>query len=306
MSDTADYKKYLQPELVSKLKSIELKAKLIVEGFITGLHKSPYHGFSVEFAEHRQYAFGDEPKYIDWKAYARTDKYFIKQFEEETNLRSLILLDASSSMCYRSSEKLVSKIEYGSYLAAALAYMMLLQRDATGLIVYDESIKSYYPPRLKESHFRLLLQTLEKSSKQTSGVKTNAEAAFRQVSERLDKRGLIIVISDFLEAGQERIISLLKNFRHKKNEVIVFQVLDPAERFLNFDTDAELTDIETGEKIMTNPPQIRSLYQEAVAKFTDKYERDLKSDGIDYTLLDTSEPFDVALLSYLKRRSVLK
>ncbi|MBC8044643.1 MAG: DUF58 domain-containing protein [Rhizobacter sp.] len=306
MSD--DYKKYLQPETVSKLKTIELKAKLIVEGFITGLHKSPYHGFSVEFAEHRQYAAGDELRHLDWRVFARTDKYYVKQYEEETNLRSYILLDTSSSMCYSSGEKVLPKIEYAAYLSAALSVMMLQQRDGIGLVTYGDELQKFIPPRLTPSHQNLILQTLHKASQLVSGTKglrTNSAKSLSQIAERIQKRGLIIVMSDFLDEP-EKIISALKHFRHRRHEVIVFHIVDPKERSFEFDGDAEIVDVETGETMMTSPQQIKSAYRAAFDAFTRRYRSELTESNIDYNLLDTSQPFGDALLAYLKKRNAVK
>lgn len=301
-----DYKKYLRPEVVSKLRTIELKAKLIVEGFITGLHKSPYHGFSVEFAEHRQYTMGDEIRHIDWRVYARTDKYYVKQYEEETNLRSYILLDTSSSMCYRSEPNL-PKIEYASYLAASLSVMMLQQRDGIGLVTYSDGLQKFIPPRLSPSHQNLILQTLHQASQTvtaTKGLTTNSARSLSQIAERIQKRGMIIVMSDLLDEPSA-LISALKQFRHKRNEVIVFHLADPKERFFDFDGDAEILDVETGSTLMTSPRQIRAAYQAAFEKFSQRYQRELTEANIDYHLIDTSQPFGDALLAYLKKRSVI-
>jgi len=189
-----DYRKYLNPEVVSKLSSIELKARLVVEGFIVGLHRSPYHGFSVEFAEHRQYMPGDDFRHIDWKVYGKSDRFFIKQFEEETNLKAYILLDASNSMGYKSDG--ISKLEYGSYLAASLSYLMLRQQDAPGLLVYDEKIRSYIPPKGARSHINPILRQL---SNTLPSNMTDASVAFHELADRVKRRGLIIVISDLLD-----------------------------------------------------------------------------------------------------------
>ena len=203
-----DYRKYLNPEVVSRLSSIELKARLVVEGFIVGLHRSPYHGFSVEFAEHRQYMPGDDFKHIDWKVYGKSDRFFIKQFEEETNLKAYILLDASNSMGFKSGE--ITKLEYGSYLAASLSYLMLRQQDAPGLLVYDETIRSYIPPKGARSHINPILKQLNKT---LPSNKTDAAVAFHELADRIKRRGLIIVISDFLDDPEKMLLGL-KHFRH--------------------------------------------------------------------------------------------
>jgi uncharacterized protein (DUF58 family) len=289
--------KYLQPEVVAQLTTMELRARLVVEGFITGLHKSPYHGFSVEFTEHRQYMPGDEIKHIDWKAYGKTDRYYIKQYEEETNLKSYILLDASASMRYASQGRL-SKLEYASYVSAALAYLMVEQRDAVGLTVYDEQIRTAIPPRATQSNLRLLLSELERI---TPGNKTGIGASLHQVAEQIKRRGLVIVLSDFFD-NQKEVITALKHFRHKGNEVIVMQVLDPMERSFAFGTDAIFRDVESQEELMTQPWHIQKAYRDSMMDFLETYKRECRENAIDYLVLDTSTPFDRALMEYLTKR----
>jgi uncharacterized protein (DUF58 family) len=295
-----EFRQYLQPQVVSKLANMELRARLVVEGFITGLHKSPYHGFSVEFAEHRQYMPGDEIRRIDWKIYGRTDRYYIKQYEEETNLKSYIILDASRSMAY-GSEGNIKKIEYASYLAASLSYMMLKQQDAVGLAVFDERLTSFLPPHGTKPYLRQILIELEKL-KATN--KTGVARSLHQVADRIKRRGLVIVISDLLEKP-DQVITALKHFRHKKNEVIVMHVLDPLERTFAFGNDAVFRDMETLETVMTQPWQIQKAYQRKMADFIEGYKRDCRENYIDYVLLDTATPFDVALIEYLSKREKL-
>jgi len=219
-----DYRRFLQPQVVSRLSSMELRARLVVEGFITGLHRSPYHGFSVEFAEHRPYMPGDEIRHIDWKLYGKTDRYYIKQYEEETNLKAYLVVDTSKSMAFASSG-MVPKLEYASCLAASLAYMMIKQQDAVGLALFDEALTSYIPPHATRGYMRQLLIQLQHA--QPSG-RTGAARALHQVAERIRRRGLVVVISDLLDR-QEEVMTALRHFRHKKNEVIVMHVLDPIE-----------------------------------------------------------------------------
>ena len=293
-----DYRQYLQPLVVSKLANMELRARLVVEGFITGLHKSPYHGFSVEFAEHRQYLPGDEIRHIDWKVYGRTDRYYIKQYEEETNLKSYLVLDASRSMEYASPGN-ITKLQYASYLVAALSYMMLKQQDAVGLTVFDEQIRAYFPPHATRAYLRQILLSLEKLR---AGEKTRAGMSLHQVADRIRRRGLVIVVSDLLDRPDE-VLAALKHFRHKKNEVIVMHVLDPRERSFAFESDAIFKDMETSERLMTQPWQIRKTYQREMASFLERYKRECRENYIDYVLLDTATPFDVALVEYLSRRA---
>jgi uncharacterized protein (DUF58 family) len=289
--------KYLQPSVVAQLANMELRARLVVEGFITGLHKSPYHGFSVEFTEHRQYLPGDEIKHIDWKAYGKTDRYYIKEFEEETNLKSYLILDASRSMDYGSDGHL-RKVEYASYIAAALAYLMVEQRDAVGLTIYDERVRTLLPPRATKLYLKQILRELENLK---PGNKTATAQSLHEVAERIKRRGLVVVLSDLFD-DPKHVTTALKHFRHKGNEVIVMQVLDPIERSFGFGSDALFRDMETGEELMTQPWHIQNAYRESFQEFLDYYKRECRENAIDYVLLDTSTPFDKALFEYLSKR----
>ena len=292
-----DYRKYLQPDVVARLANMELVARLVVEGFITGLHKSPYHGFSVEFAEHRQYMPGDEIKHLDWKIYGKTDRYYIKQFEEETNLKSYIILDASRSMSY-SSEGRMSKLEYASYVTGALAELMVQQRDAVGFTIYDEKVRTYMPPHATKSYLKEILRQLETLQ---AGNKTGTADSLHVIAERIKRRGLVIILSDLFDRPSD-VMSALRHFRHKKNEVIVMQILDPLERSFAFGRDAVFKDLETAEELITQPVHIQKAYQQEMKQFLDSYKRECRENNIDYILLDTSTPFDVALFEYLHKR----
>lgn len=276
---------------------MELRARLVVEGFITGLHKSPYHGFSVEFAEHRQYMPGDEIKHIDWKIYGKTDRYYIKQYEEETNLKSYIVLDASRSMDYASPGN-IKKLEYAAYLAASLSYMMIKQQDAVGLAVFDEQVSSYLPPHATKAYLRQILIELQKLK---ASHKTGAGKSLHNVADRIKRRGLVIIISDLFDNPDE-VIAALKHFRHKKNEVIVMHVLDPLERSFAFGSDAMFKDMETSEQLMTQPWQIQKAYQREMHTFLERYKKECRENYVDYVLMDTATPFDVALTQYLHKR----
>ncbi|TDI93878.1 MAG: DUF58 domain-containing protein [Caldithrix sp.] len=295
-SQLADSRKYLNPEVVSKLRSMDLRARLVVEGFITGLHKSPYHGFSAEFAEHRQYMPGDEIKHIDWKVYGKTDRFYVKRFEEETNLKTYILLDASASMGYSSSG--MSKLQYASYLAGALSYLMMQQRDAVGLVTFDEKIRRYLPPRSVTTYLNQILTELDKTE---SSSKTDISSALHQMADRIKRRGLIILLSDLLDDPQ-KVRSGLRHFRHKNHEVIVFQILDPLEFSFEFNQDAVFKDMETGEEINTQPWHIRSEYQQQVTEFISTYKKFCREHKIDYVTLNTKEDYDRALFEYLLKR----
>lgn len=291
-----DHHKYLNPEVVSKLASMDLRARLVVEGFMTGLHKSPYHGFSVEFAEHRQYMPGDDIKHVDWKVYGKTNRFYVKQFEEETNLKSYILLDASASMGYTSHG--VSKLQYASYLSAALSYLMIRQRDAVGLVTFDEQIRRFLPPKSVTTYLNEILLELERT---THSAKTDIASALHQMADRIQRRGLVMLFSDLLDAP-DKVMSGLKHFRHKNNEVIVFQILDPFEISFDFTQDAIFRDLESGEEISTQPWHIRSDYRAQVTAFNETYKKFCREHQIDLVSLSTETRFDRALIEYLLKR----
>ena len=292
-----DQQSYLRPDIVSRLASMELRARLVVEGFMTGLHRSPYHGFSVEFAEHRQYMPGDEIRRIDWKVLGRTDRYYIKQFEEETNLKAYILVDASMSMNFK-AEGQVTKLQYASYLAAAIAYLLVRQQDAVGLVTYDEDIRSFLPPHSTKVYLQNILAELERLR---AGSSTGTGRVLNAVADRLQRRGLVLVFSDLFDDPAE-VMSALKHFRHGQHEVIVFHILDPRERNFQFGRDAIFKDMESGEELMTQPFQIQRSYQEAMRDFINRYKKECREQRIDYVLLDTAMPFDVALYEFLNNR----
>lgn len=293
-----DYRKYLLPETIAQLSNIELKARLLVEGFITGLHKSPYHGFSVEFAEYRQYNAGDPIRYVDWKVYGRTDKYYIKQFEEETNLKAMIALDSSASMKYASKGN-ISKYEYASYLAAALSFLLIKQRDAVGLSLYDKELHTYLPPRSKPSYVSQLLKAIDSTEPSNE---TGTAAALDSLAERLKRRGLVIIISDLFD-DPESIFKALHHFRHKNHEVLLFQVLDPREIDFKLGHAANFVDMETGEEMQSQPYHVQKAYKNTMEKFLDDIKKECRNNRIDYQLIDTSMPFDKALKEYLLKRS---
>ena len=297
---TTDHKQYLQPEIVSKLKGMELRARMVVEGFIAGLHKSPYHGFSVEFAEHRQYMPGDNIRDVDWKVYAKSDRYYIKQYEEETNLKSYLLLDCSSSMAYQSGDR-IRKIDYARLLSGALAYMMLRQRDAVGLVTFDEKMRKYIPPRSKTGHLNVLLNEL---AVQEPSSTTNISSTLHDMAERIKRRGLVIIMSDLLDDAEE-IISGLKHFRYNNHEIILFHILDPRERDFAFPREALFKDMETGEEITTLPHQIKGEYAAQAKAFSDEISTACRQANIDYHPIDTNMPFDKALYAFLSKRERL-
>jgi len=294
-----DKRKYLEPEMVARLSNMSLRARLVVEGYIIGQHKSPFHGFSVEFAEHRAYGPGDEIRHIDWKLYGKTDRFFVKQYEEETNLRSYILLDTSRSMEYKSNK--ISKLDYGNYLSAALAYLMINQQDGVGLTLFDNQIQTFIPPRSKPSHVNTILTHLDKTG---SGKDTDVGIVLHEMAERIKKRGLIILISDLFDET-ENIINGLKHFRHNKQEIIVFHVMDRKELNFDFSNRTKFKDMETDEQITTEPWKIRKIYQQAIQSYQDELRLRCREQKIDYVPLFTDQNLDLALNEYLKKRQRL-
>jgi uncharacterized protein (DUF58 family) len=300
-----DQRRLLDPYFISKLRRLDLIARLVVEGFITGLHKSPYHGFSVEFAEHRPYMPGDPIRSVDWKIFAKTDRYFIKEFEEETNLRSYLLFDTSSSMAYRSSDKLLPKLEYGVYLAAALAYLMIQQQDAVGLLTFDEQVRRMIPPRSVGAHLRVILGELSRidasAPEVASGRGTRIGESLHYLADRMTRRGLVILLSDLMD-DPESVLSGLKHFRHRQHEVVVLNILDPAEVGFPFREETVFVDMETREQISTIPWELAREYRQRVAAWRHAYRRTCAEHAIDYAEIHTDTPYDVALLRYLEKR----
>ncbi len=293
--------KYLEPEALAKLANLNLVARLVVEGFISGLHRSSYRGISVEFAQHREYIPGDDPKHLDWKVFARTEKYYVKQYEEETNLKAHILVDASASMAYKSAGSL-SKFEYACFLAASLAYLMVKQQDSVGLVTFDETIRKNIPPKPGATHLKVILDCLEKTN---PGKETHIKGIFRDFSQMVKRRGLIIVISDLLDEPSE-VISGLRHFRHRKHEVIVFHLLDHEELTFPFTKTTVFSDLETGERLTVNPGSIRQQYMDSINEFLKEYKQGCFESDMDYFDVDTSTPFDICLSSYLVRRQKLR
>jgi uncharacterized protein (DUF58 family) len=291
---------FLKPEVVSRLKNMELKARFIVEGLIAGLHRSPYHGFSVEFAEYRQYNPGESTRDVDWKIYAKTDRHYVKVFEDETNLRATLLLDRSASMDYESGG--LTKLRYGALLAAALSYLMIKQRDAVGLVIFDEKVQTALPHRSARRHLLQLLSSLENIE---PGARTSVGGALHEMAERIRRRGLMILFSDLLD-DPSRVMNGLKHFRHRGHEVVVFHILDPSELSLAFSGEVQFVDKETGERLRTRPWFLGAEYRKDVNDWIDELDRTCKRNAIDYNLITTDTPFDHALVSYLNKRRTLR
>ncbi len=287
---------YLDPEVIARLGSMELRAKTIVEGFLSGLHRSPFKGFSVEFAEYRQYLAGDDLATIDWKVYARSDRYYVKKYEEDTNLECHLLLDVSASMAYASGT--VTKLQYSSYLAAALAYLMYRQRDRVGLVAFDEKIIERLPASARTGHLKSVLLALSRLS---AGERSNVSKPLHQLADALARRSMVILISDLLD-DPAAVVSGLKHLKFRGTDVIVFHVLDQAELHFPFAQAARFKDLETGSELLANPAQIREAYLSRLAATLAEYEQGLRGVGIDYVRLDTSKPLDSALSAYLSAR----
>ncbi len=299
--DTTDT--FLQPQVVSRLGRLDLIARLVVEGFITGLHRSPYHGFSVEFSEHRPYMQGDPLRHLDWKALGKTDRLYIKRYEEETNLKCYLLLDASGSMGFQEGGAM-TKFRYACCLAAALAYLMLRQRDAVGLMVFRDHALTYVPPRSVQSHLHVLLKEIGHYQPEAD---TRMAPAFHELAERLSRRGLVIVLSDLLD-DSDQVLDGLRHFRHRGHEVLALQILDPRERDLEFENRSETRfyDLESqDDQVQTQPWHVQEEYQRLMEQLLRKYAYGCGDAGVDYALLDTSTPFDQALSQYLVRRKRL-
>jgi uncharacterized protein (DUF58 family) len=297
-SSTSRDLRFLDPAVITRLGTMELKARTVVEGFLSGLHRSPYKGFSVEFAEYRQYLPGDDLSTLDWKVYARSDRHYVKKYEEETNLECHLLLDVSASMAYRGGAPM-SKLEYGSVLAASLAFLMNRQRDATGLIAFDERIAFRLPASARPGHLHALLLGLEQLK---PGTRSDVGRPLHQLAEALVKRSLVVLISDLLD-DPEPIIKGLRHLRFRGTDVVVFQLLDPHELTFPFHGASRFRDVESNDEVTADPASVRAGYLRELAGLTLRFDRELRGAGIDYVQLDTSQPLDFALLSYLSARA---
>ncbi|MEX0906596.1 MAG: DUF58 domain-containing protein [Balneolaceae bacterium] len=303
----------LNPDILTQLAPLELKARTIVEGFISGLHRSPYHGFSVEFAEHRPYNQGDDFKHIDWKVYGKTERFYVKRYEAETNLRAHVVLDISSSMYFKHFSDW-SKLRYAIHYAAALMYMMHRQRDACGLVLFNDKIQADFPVKSSYSHLRFLFKQLEeqlKNEEQDARLKRPSASAqaLHKLAEKLKRRSLVIILTDLFEnvENHEALISALRHLRHQKHEVLLFNVLEhQSERELDFpDGKFIFEDMETGSEMEIIPAQVREDYQEKVKQYTKDFKIACNTARIDFEEIDTQSSFDLALLAYLNKRKRL-
>jgi uncharacterized protein (DUF58 family) len=289
--------RYLDPAILAKVGFSPLLAKVVVEGFLNGLHRSPFHGFSVEFADHREYVPGDDLKYLDWALYARTDHYYIKRFEEETNLRCYIVLDRSASMGFGTGQ--LTKWDYSAFLATCLAYLILRQQDAAGLALFGANPGLFVPPRCRRTHLRQLMSVLVNNA---PGGVTNVSASLRSIVRNLKRRGLVVLISDLIDDPVETLksIRLLGSHRH---DVVVFHVQDATELDFSFEGATLFKDMETGEEMEIDPASVRVTYLQQMEELCAFYRKGLADLGIDYQLINTRQPYDQALTAYLARRA---
>ena len=288
---------YLKPEVIRQISRLDLRAQFVVKGFLQGLHASPFHGFSVEFSEHRRYEQGDDPKDIDWLVYAKTDRYYIKKFEAETNITGYLVMDLSRSMGYTYRQDL-TKFDYAISLAAALCYLMVHQQDPVGLITFDTKVRASLPPKSKRKQLGDVLSIL--ANLKPTG-ETDIAQSLSQVAAMIKHRSVVMIFSDLL-SDQDEVMRSLYQLRHRDHDVILFHILDEAEVTFPFDGMVELEDPETKEKMKVDANNYRKDYHQELTAFRDKYRKDCFQAGVDYVELDTSMPFDKALTEYLISR----
>jgi uncharacterized protein (DUF58 family) len=290
--------RFVDPKILSRIGNLELLARTVVEGFINGLHRAPYFGASIDFAEHRGYVAGDDIRRVDWRLYARTDRYYVKQYEADTNTNLSILLDISRSMQF-ASRGAVTKLEYGSYVAACLAYLAQRQRDRVGILTFDNDIVTHVPPSAK--HFNVVLHTLDRAKGERAG---NLAAPLTKMAEHFKRRGLLVLISDFYEEP-DAVLDAIKPLRFLGNDLIVFHVLDQAELDFGYDDASSFEDLESGEQVPVVPESLRAQYRQMIQEHIVALTTKFSEHRIDYTVLNTSEPLDRSLFSYLSSRQKL-
>jgi uncharacterized protein (DUF58 family) len=288
----------IDPQTLAKIHGLRLRARHIVEGYVAGLHRSPYHGFSIEFAEHREYAPGDDLRYVDWKVFGKSDKVYLKQYEDETNLLCYLVLDISESMTYRGPDAPLSKLEYAQSLAAALAWLVLRQQDAVGLALFDSQIRAMVRAAGNRSHLEQVLTVLESAK---PGKETAAGPIFHELAQRLTKRGVVVILSDFFD-DLRSIAAGLKHFRHRNHDVILLHVLDPAEMEFPFHGPTDFKALEQFPTVAADPQFIRHAYLRELNDFREALEQECRRQRTDYFLLRTDEPLDAALRSILAAR----
>ncbi len=289
--------RFVDPKILSRIGNLELMARNVVEGFINGLHRAPFFGASIDFAEHRGYVAGDDIRRVDWRLYARTDRYYVKQYEADTNTNLTVLFDVSKSMSFGSRG--IPKLEYGSFVAACLGYLAQRQRDRVGIITFDADIVAHVPPSAK--HFNVMLQTLDRAKAERQG---RLVEPLTKMAEHLKRRGILVLISDFYEEP-EIILEAIKPLKFLGNDLIVFHVLDPAEIDFDYDDASSFEDLESGEQIPVVPQSLAAEYRGLIRAHIEALTTQFSEHRIDYTLLNTSEPLDRALFSYLSSRERL-
>jgi uncharacterized protein (DUF58 family) len=293
-----EQQKYLDPRTLARLNGLELRARTIVEGYVAGMHRSPYHGFSVEFAEHREYVPGDDLRHVDWKVFGKTDKVYLKQYEEETNLVCYLLLDTSESMRYRSEPAPLSKLEYAQCAAAALAHLTLSQQDSVGLVTFDHEIRALLRPSGNPSHWKQLLRLMEDVRPER---KTATGPIFHDLAERLKKRGVVAIFSDLFD-DVPSLLAGLKHFRHRRHEVVLFHVLDPAELDFPFDQTTLFKGLEQLPEVLSDPRALRKAYLEELGAFIKQIQIGCREQQIDYVQLRTDQSLGRTLAAYLSLR----
>ena len=288
---------YLRPDVIQQVQRLDLKARFIVEGFVSGLHGSPFHGFSVEFSEHRKYTPGDDIRMIDWSVYGKTDRYYIKKYEAETNLDAYLLVDCSGSMDFSMGGRL-TKMDYAICLAAALGYLMIGQQDSVGLFTFDEKVRAYLPPKSKRTPLTHILSTLARTK---PFGRTRLAHAIHDVAGRIKKRGLMILLSDMLD-DQEEVVEALHHLRYRGHDIIIIQVLDYSEVAFEFDGQVRFEDPETHEDVTTDPQAIQASYLAEIRKFIEEYKQQCQAVRADFTTVHNAMTFDKALIEFLTQR----
>jgi uncharacterized protein (DUF58 family) len=290
--------RFLDPQTLASLQGLDLAARLAVEGYVSGLHKSPYHGVSVEFAEHREYVPGDDLRHVDWKVWSRTDKLHLKQYEQETNLITYLLLDTSESMGY-ASEGHVTKLQYAKFVAAAIAYLVLQQQDSVSLATFNTRVQNYLRPSGQPSHLKDVFQLMAGSP---AGQKTDLAAIFHDLAERFRKRGLVVLISDLFD-DPAQVIAGLRHFRHRRHDAVVFHILDPAELDFPFRQTTLFKGLEALGDVLAEPASLRRAYQLEINAFCDQVRKGSRAINVDYIQLRTDQRLDIALSEYLAART---
>src|SRR3954464_10964303 len=299
---TAEYRKYLDPRTLARISSLDLRARLIVEGLMTGMHRSPYQGASVEFAQHRPYVAGDDIRHVDWKVLGKTDRVYLKQYQEETNLHLICVVDSSESMGYGTvgaTDKPWTKYDHATAIAASLSYMAIQQQDSVGLAIFDQALSRYFKPSNSPGQWKVVVQELQQVPRWN---KTNTGRILDQIAEKLNHRSLIVLLSDFFD-DLESIKQGLRHLRYKKHEVLAFQILDPAEVSFPFEDTTLFKGLEEAGELLTDPRALREGYIAELSRFTDELRKLCRGMHIDFVRMNSGEPLDVALSGFLATRA---